>query len=334
MEHDEDFKAYALNDVTLLIKLHRYLKDNSSNYGLWKGEISTLAYQQWTRGFNGVKVNIKDLQVRIQELGDLRTKLLTMLPDLTMGTDSVSNAKGWNSPKLVDKWLRDTFDSNTLSHLTINDKSQLYRFDAEGRETIISLYPTDMVIKALIDFRKKDKLWGELKTMRKHLDKGILRYGYCMTATGRFTSSKPAIHNFSAKEIDTSTFILLEEQQLSETEVNIRYDLRSLLIQGDGVYKLDFATQENRMVASIMKPFIKTYKGFVKVRNLMEQRLVRLKTIMNYVKYSFVLIIVLLLIGLIYFFSTKIYGLVYWIITFFVKLFKKLYGLQTEEEEK
>ena len=135
LEHDEDFKAYALNDVTLLIKLHRYLKDNSSNYGLWKGEISTLAYQQWTRGFNGVKVNIKDLQVRIQELGDLRTKLLTMLPDLTMGTDSVSNAKGWNSPKLVDKWLRDTFDSNTLSHLTINDKSQLYRFDAEGRET-------------------------------------------------------------------------------------------------------------------------------------------------------------------------------------------------------
>jgi len=76
--------------------------------------------------------------------------------------------------------------------------------------------------------------------MRKH--QGLLRYGYQMagTATGRFTLSRPAIHNFSAKGIDTSTFVLPEEQQLSE--VNARYDLRSLLIQGEGVYKLDFAT--------------------------------------------------------------------------------------------
>jgi hypothetical protein len=32
--HDEDFKAYALNDVTLLVKLHKYLEGNSPNYQL------------------------------------------------------------------------------------------------------------------------------------------------------------------------------------------------------------------------------------------------------------------------------------------------------------
>jgi DNA polymerase I-like protein with 3'-5' exonuclease and polymerase domains len=58
------------------------------------------------------------------------------------------------------------------------------------------------LLRTVIDFKKKEKLLGELKNIREHSEKGMLRYGYQMagTAKGRFTSSKPAIQNFSAKE--------------------------------------------------------------------------------------------------------------------------------------
>jgi len=165
--YDEDFKEYALSDVSLLIKLHSHLKLESPNYYLWEEKLSLIAFQQWERSFEGIEININEVNKKIKEINALRKELLSMLPDLTEGTDSESVCKGWNVPKLVDKWLRDTFSDNILKELEINDKSKLYAFDKEARIKLLAL-TNNRLIRILIDFKKKDKLWGELKNIRKH----------------------------------------------------------------------------------------------------------------------------------------------------------------------
>ena len=227
------------------------IKAESVNYQLWESKLSSLAYQQWQRGFQGVPINPKELNQRIVTISYLRDKLLAKLPDLTVNKKSTSQAKGWNSPKLVDSWLRSAFSVEVLKNLDVNEKSQFYSFDSEARDLLIYLVPDNKLLPIVRDFKKKDQLWGELKNTRKMQTNGILRYGYQMagTATGRFTSSKPAIHNFSAKSLDPAIFTLTEEQSLTKEEIEQRYDIRTLLLKGEGVYRLDFATQENRMVA-------------------------------------------------------------------------------------
>ena len=82
-------------------------------------------------------------------------------------------------------------------------------------------------------------------------DNGILRYGYQMagTSTGRFTSSKPAIHNLSSKSIDPSILPCPRNRTYLRKKIEARYDIRTLLLKGKGVVRLDFATQENRVFA-------------------------------------------------------------------------------------
>lgn len=77
----------------------------------------------------GININPSDLNNKIKEINKLRKELLSMLPDLTVGTSSKSTCKGWNVPELADKWLKDTFSSDILKELAINEKSKLYSFE-------------------------------------------------------------------------------------------------------------------------------------------------------------------------------------------------------------
>src|SRR5436305_10986796 len=88
------FKEYALNDIKILKDLHLKLKAESANYQLWESKLSSLAYQQWQRGFQGVPIDPKELNQRIITISYLRDKLLAKLPDLTVNKKSTSQAKG------------------------------------------------------------------------------------------------------------------------------------------------------------------------------------------------------------------------------------------------
>jgi len=90
-------------------------------------------------------------------------------------------------------------------------------------------------------------------------------------ATGRFTSSKPAIHNFSAKNVDRNTFYLETEKRLTDKEIENRYDLRSLLVKENGVFRLDFASQENR-TAVLLSNSSKDAKIFIENKDIHKVR--------------------------------------------------------------
>src|SRR5436305_5767394 len=103
------------------------------------------------------------------------------------------------------------------------------------------------------------------------------------TATGRFTSSAPAFHNFSNRTLDPSTFTLEEEKGLSEEQIADRYNLRKLLLKEPGVFSLDFKAQENRMVAYLTdNP--RDAQIFIEGRNIHEEGATRLNTSYNIAK--------------------------------------------------
>jgi len=241
--YNQVFKEYAINDIKLLIKVHNHLL-YSYNYPLWIQELSFLVYKQWEVGFEGVKVDVKDLNKRIELLQTLNDKLLAMLPDLTIGIKSQSKCKGWNTPKIVDKWLRNTFNEDILKELEINEKSKLYSFDSDAREILIYLQPKNYLLKILRDFYKKNKVLSILQNIHKNTDlkHGLLRYNYKLagTSTGRFTASAPPFHNFSNRKIDPSTFIFDEEKSLTSQQIENRYNLRNLLLKAEGTFSLDF----------------------------------------------------------------------------------------------
>lgn len=109
--------------------------------------------------------------------------------------------------------------------------------------------PDNPLLKVLSDFHKKDKILGQLKNIRSNAEGNLLCYGYKMaaTATGRFTTSAPAFHNFAKRESKLDTFCLLEEQNLAPELITKRYCLRHSLLQEPGVFSLDCQAQEDRM---------------------------------------------------------------------------------------
>jgi len=131
------------------------------------------------------------LNKRIVDLTTLKRKELEKLPDLTKGTNSKDESKGWNSPKLKDKWLRDNFSPFDLKDLEVK-KSGIYSFDKDGRYNLRQQFPDNKILHALGDLSKKNKILGDLKNMRKMAEDDILGYGYktAGTVTGRFTTSK------------------------------------------------------------------------------------------------------------------------------------------------
>lgn len=69
------------------------------------------------------------------------------------------------------------------------------------------------------------------------------------TATGRLTSSQPALHNFAKKVPDRAWMVLKDELALSDDKLMERYCLRNLVLKGKGIFQMDFMTQENRAAA-------------------------------------------------------------------------------------
>jgi hypothetical protein len=47
----------------------------------------------------------------------LKNQILEKLPDITIGTDSKAKDKGWNSPQMVDKWLKENCTKEELFSL-------------------------------------------------------------------------------------------------------------------------------------------------------------------------------------------------------------------------
>jgi hypothetical protein len=58
----------------------------------------------------------------------LKNQILEKLPDITIGTDTrKAKDKGWNSPQMVDKWLKDNFTKEELFGVE-KTKSGIYSF--------------------------------------------------------------------------------------------------------------------------------------------------------------------------------------------------------------
>lgn len=62
-------------------------------------------------------------------------------------------------------------------------------------------------------------------------------------------------------------------------------------------------------------------------KKLLERRLIRVGTVVRVVTYSFVLLALSIVFGLIYYFSSRIHNLVYGIFTSLISLLRSLYGL-------
>lgn len=66
---------------------------------------------------------------------NLKDQVLEKLPNIASGK-SLSKNKGWNSPKVVDKWLKDTLTLQELEGLE-KTKSGIYSFDKAGQLTML-----------------------------------------------------------------------------------------------------------------------------------------------------------------------------------------------------
>ena len=100
---------------------------------------------------------------------NLKSTILDKLPDITLGTDSKSQDKGWNTPKLVDRWLRDNFSLFDLEGIDLAP-SGIYSFGKEGRATLLARFPNHPILRALGDWNKKAKtlmIWKRLEINKK-----------------------------------------------------------------------------------------------------------------------------------------------------------------------
>lgn len=128
-------------------------------------------------------------------------------------------------------------------------------FNSKARKALLLQFPNHPIVSKLPDLSKKDKALAQLKEIRNNLDNGLLRYAYKLfgAATGRFTASKPAIHNFAKRAPRKEILILKEEKALSDKEFSKRYQLRRFLIKKRGVFFFDFKNQEDRYTAHIVQ---------------------------------------------------------------------------------
>lgn len=234
MPHDERFKEYALNDLDLTLRLLDFFKGNR-NYNLWYNRISPLFFKQWEVSFKGIKINVQVLNQRIRKLGELKDKVLNLLPKLTRGTKSNSKSKGWNVNSIVTPWFLKEFKEEDLEGLPRMPKGNI-SFNKDTRRALLLKFPNHPIISKLPDLSKKNKTLDQLKEIRNNLDGDLLRYAYKVfgATTGRFTSSKPAVHNF-AKRAPREEILTLKEERETPKEIGLRYQLRRLLIKKEGL---------------------------------------------------------------------------------------------------
>jgi len=249
LPHNPKFKEYALNDLNLTLKLLNYFKKDK-NYDLWFNRISPLLFKQWEVSFNGIEVDVKELNKRIKDLNLWRERVLNLLPDLTKGIKSDSKSRGWNVNSIVTPWLLKEFKVEDLDGLPRTPKGNI-SFNSKTKKALLLKYPQHHIISKLPDLSKKNKTLDQLKEIRKNLDGNILRYAYKMfgAATGRFSSSKPAIHNF-AKRAPREEILIFKSER--DEDFSQRYQLRRFLIKREGVFFLDFKNQEDRMTAYLV----------------------------------------------------------------------------------
>lgn len=152
-------------------------------------------------------------------MSDLKEKVLSLLPDLTTGKGSSSQSKGWNSSTLTTPWLLKEFSN--LKDLPKTPKGNV-SFDSNARKALLLKFPLHPIVSKLPDLSKKDKTLSQLKEIRNNLDGNKLRYAYKMfgAATGRFTTSKPAIHNFAKRAPRKESLVFKEEQNLKKFSIS------------------------------------------------------------------------------------------------------------------
>ena len=98
-------------------------------------------------------------------MNTLAQRVLALLPNIA-GSKSTSQAKGWNVPKCVDRWLCENIGIETLEKLKLGKtESGLYSFDKENRAKLQVHFPDHPLIKPISDFHKKSKMLGQLKNL-------------------------------------------------------------------------------------------------------------------------------------------------------------------------
>lgn len=162
--HNPKFKEYALPDTYLTQKLHEYFLTHS-NYKIWEEDISPIHYLQWKNGFKGIEIDIKAVNQRIIQMQQLRDKIVDKLPNITTPSSKSGN-KGWNSSKLISKYLSEQFPIQELDKLNIKTPSNIYSFDKTSRLKLLQKYPNNQIIKLVNDLHKKEHIIEELTTIR------------------------------------------------------------------------------------------------------------------------------------------------------------------------
>jgi len=94
-------------------------------------------------------------------MDNLHKKVLDLLPDLIKGTDSKSQAKGWNVPKYTTPWLLKEFGEEVLRDLPRTEGGDI-SFDDDGRKALLLKFPNHPIISKLPNRSKKDKRLSQL----------------------------------------------------------------------------------------------------------------------------------------------------------------------------
>jgi len=116
----------------------------------------------------------------------------------------------------------------------VRTKSGTLQFDKEVRKKLLERFPKDGKLLVANEISKVNRAIQQVKKLLEYSDKDRFYPNYIMlgTATGRFQAREPELHNLLAKE---------------------PYNIRDLLLGGEGVFTIDFKSQEDRMAAYLSR---------------------------------------------------------------------------------
>jgi len=156
-----------------------------------------------------------------------------------------ADLKGWNSTNLKSKYIS-TYKQEWLPHLKVTNTGKV-RFRSEDREKLIELFPDDKVLQSICEPLNMKTAIQQIDKLLVYADGDVLypNYNLLGAASGRFIASQPELQNLVA---------------------NSNYNVRNLLLADKNVFEIDFASQEPRMYAFVVKEK-KSIENFIVGKN-------------------------------------------------------------------
>lgn len=260
IESEPLFQAYSLNDTRVTQELYHHLKSKvptALNQVLQ--ELSTKHSKWQARGIPFPREKIE------QKCAEMRAKLLWTLDkivDIDLNKKKPTQLKGWKSSTAINKYIR-KYKPEWLEYLEETKATKKIKFRGDDRDRLIEHFPNDETLKLAYKLLLQNHIIKNYEELLKFSDGNILRPQFMLlgAASGRFTSSKPGLHNLKTKP-PTHIF--------DPTETPADYNVRNILFKADNVFSIDLSNQEDRMSAKLADED-KDIQAFIEGRKLHQE---------------------------------------------------------------